>query len=283
MMSLASWCCGEPSAVVVRIMSAEPATTVSRLLKSCEMPPISWPRLSSRRRWSSWRLRPRASMWSVVSVTMQTTPLYSPWSSVSGIMLIRTLRCEPSARISRVAPTVDRPAWHSASRRVSSFWPWSSRKPRSETPDQLGAGQAEDDADRLVGVRGHAVGVELQHALGDRLQDPPVPLLAGPQPFHAPAPWNSARRQLAGDVAGQLDLGVGVGGCRASPGSAAGTRRTCCRRSPGTARRVTAADAARVDVRRCRGSGRSRAARRRPGQHDRAAAGGQRGGEVVVG
>jgi hypothetical protein len=62
MMSFDNWCCGESSAVVEAIMSAEPATTVSRLLKSCEMPPISWPRLSSRRRWSSWRLSPRASM-----------------------------------------------------------------------------------------------------------------------------------------------------------------------------------------------------------------------------
>ena len=49
-------------------------------------------------------------------------------------MLIRTLRCEPSARMSRVPPTVERPSRHSVIRRFSSFWPWSLRKPRSDTP-----------------------------------------------------------------------------------------------------------------------------------------------------
>ncbi len=199
-------------------MSAEPATTVSRLLKSCEMPPISWPRLSSRRRWSSWRLSPRASMWSVVSVTMQTTPAYWPCSSISGIMLIRTLRCEPSARISRVAPTVERPAWHSASRRVSSFWPWSSRKPRSETPTSCCAGQPEDDADRLVRVRGHALRVELQHALRDGLQDPAVasprwPAAApGPGPRTAPGHSSPAMSRASSTSA------VGVEGAGPRPG-----------------------------------------------------------------
>jgi hypothetical protein len=76
-------------------------------------------------------------------------------------------------------------------------------------PDQLGAGQAEDDADRLVRVRGHALGVELQHALRDGLQHPAVALLAGSQALDGPG-RGQRQRQLTGDVAGQLDLGLGV-------------------------------------------------------------------------
>ena len=110
--SVASWWRVEPGSASPAIISADPATTVNRLLKSCAMPPMSWPRLSSRRRWSSWRLRPRACSCSVTSLTMHSAP---PGWPGSGAAATCTQRTAPSARTSLVLCTLCSPCPHWAS------------------------------------------------------------------------------------------------------------------------------------------------------------------------
>ena len=248
------------------------------------MPPISWPRLSSRRRWSSWRLSPRASMWSVVSVIMQSTPPCWPCSSVSGIMLIRTLRCEPSARISRVAADASTaPPGTRSSRRVSSAWPVVVQEAAQRHPDQLGAGQARAPR-RSARWR----------------TSPRRPRRAAARPRGwSPAPGGSVPRWPAAAPCARADdsasasspamsrasstSAVGVEARRASRGSGPDSRRTCCRRSPGTARRRASGGCRRVHVAWCRGRGSSLSGSvPSPASTIGPAAGGQRGRELVV-
>jgi hypothetical protein len=151
-------------------------------------------------------------------------------------------------------------------------------------PDELGAGQAEHDADRLVGVGRHALGVELQHALGNGLQHPAVALLAGAQPFRG-AGRRQRQRQLTRDVPGQLHLGLGVdrAGGRADQDQIPGVRVVHDHRAQHGGVHLGPV-AARVHVRLVPRPG--QLAERLlvlAGQHHGPAAGGQPGGELVVG